>query len=274
MEIFDSSLSEQGVLGFEYGYSVAAPKTLTLWEAQFGDFVNVAQVIVDQFIAAGEEKWNQKSRLVMLLPHGYEGQGPEHSSARLERFLQLSAEDNLQVCYCSTPAQYFHVLRRQIKQTRSKPLVMMTPKSMLRNPQAFSPIEDFTRGSFYPILEDNVIKNAASVERVLICSGKVYYDLEAKRQELKDNRTAIVRLEQFYPFPKALMEQYLRIFTSAKNFRWVQEEAQEHGGSGCLFGRESMKPSSMATRLNTSGALAARVPRLVFTLFTRWSNSN
>jgi 2-oxoglutarate dehydrogenase E1 component len=230
MEIFDSSLSEQSVLGFEYGYSVAAPKTLTLWEAQFGDFVNVAQVIVDQFISAGEKKWHQQSRLVMLLPHGYEGQGPEHSSARLERFLQLSAEDNMQVCYCSTPAQYFHVLRRQIRQNPSKPLVMMTPKSMLRHPQAASSVDEFTRGGFYPILEDSFIKDATAVERVLICSGKVYYDLEAKRQELKDNRTAIVRLEQFYPFPKTLMEKYLKIFINAGEFRWVQEEAKNIGG--------------------------------------------
>ena len=230
MEIFDSSLSEQGVLGFEYGYSVAAPKTLTLWEAQFGDFVNVAQVIVDQFIAAGEEKWRQHSRLVMLLPHGYEGQGPEHSSARLERFLQLSAEDNMQVCYCSTPAQYFHVLRRQIKQDRSKPLVMMTPKSMLRHPQAVSSVDELINGEFYPILEDNVVKDATSVERVLICSGKVYYDLDAKRHELKDKRTSIVRLEQFFPFPKAMLENYLKIFTSAREFVWVQEEAKNMGG--------------------------------------------
>ncbi|HZS47973.1 MAG TPA: multifunctional oxoglutarate decarboxylase/oxoglutarate dehydrogenase thiamine pyrophosphate-binding subunit/dihydrolipoyllysine-residue succinyltransferase subunit [Blastocatellia bacterium] len=230
LEIFDSSLSEQGVLGFEYGYSVAAPKTLTLWEAQFGDFVNVAQVIVDQFIAAGEEKWNQKSRLVMLLPHGYEGQGPEHSSARLERFLQLSAEDNMQVVYCSTPAQYFHVLRRQIKQTPSKPLVMMTPKSLLRHPHAVSPIDEFTSGGFNPIIEDSIVKDPSQIERVLICSGKVYYDLDAKRQELKDTGTAIVRLEQFYPFPKNMMERYLKTFTSAKDFRWVQEEAKNMGG--------------------------------------------
>ena len=166
----------------------------------------------------------------MLLPHGYEGQGPEHSSARLERFLQLSAEDNMQVCYCSTPAQYFHVLRRQIKQDRSKPLVMMTPKSMLRHPQAVSSVDELINGQFYPILEDNVIKDAAAVERVLICSGKVYYDLEAKRQELKDNRTAIVRLEQFFPFPKAMMENYLKIFSNAREFIWVQEEAKNMGG--------------------------------------------
>src|SRR5262249_20278747 len=198
--IYDSPLSEAGVLGFDYGYSIATPDALVLWEAQFGDFANAGQVIIDQFIAAAEEKWNQKSRLTLLLPHGYEGQGPEHSSARIERYLQLCADDNMQVVNCTTAAQYFHLLRRQAKQA-PKPLVVVTPKSLLRLPEASSPIEQFVRGGFQPVIADTEA-NAAEVRRVLLCSGKVYYDLEAERKKANDRQTAILRVEQIYPFPK------------------------------------------------------------------------
>ncbi|MEQ1924172.1 MAG: 2-oxoglutarate dehydrogenase E1 component, partial [Pyrinomonadaceae bacterium] len=194
--VFDSSLSEQGVLGFEYGYSVIAQDNLVMWEAQFGDFSNGAQVIIDQYIAASEDKWNQKCRLVMLLPHGYEGQGPEHSSARLERYLQLCAENNMQVCYPTTPAQYFHLLRRQVKQDIVRPLIVMTPKSLLRLPEASSTIAELTGGGFQPVIDDTTA-DKSKVKRIIVCSGKVYYDLEKVRNE----NVALLRLEQFYPFP-------------------------------------------------------------------------
>lgn len=227
--LYDSPLSEAGVLGFEYGYSVAHPEALVIWEAQFGDFANAAQVIVDQFIAAGEEKWNQTTRLVLLLPHGYEGQGPEHSSARLERYLQLCAGGNMQVVNCTNAAQYFHLLRRQVKMTHAKPLIVMTPKSLLRHPGASSPITDFTQGTFQPVVLDPATSGLA--KRVLLCSGKVYYELKAKLQELKDTQTAIIRLEQLYPFPKALLLQLLNSpgLSQATDIRWVQEEPANQG---------------------------------------------
>jgi len=233
-EIYDSPLSEAGALGFEYGYSVAAPSALVLWEAQFGDFINAAQVIVDQFIASGEDKWNQASGIVLLLPHGYEGQGPEHSSARIERFLQLCAEGNMQVVNCSTAAQYFHVLRRQARQRPRKPLVIITPKSLLRLPDAASGIEQFASGGFLPVIGDKSV-DAAAVTCVLLCSGKVYYDLVAERTKLGGSATAesgiaIVRVEQFYPFPKNLLVQELSRFPNATDIRWVQEEPQNMGG--------------------------------------------
>ncbi len=227
-EVFDSSLSEAGVLGFEYGYSIIARDSLTLWEAQFGDFSNGAQVIYDQFIAPGEDKWQQTSRLVSLLPHGYEGQGPEHSSARLERFLQLCAEDNIQVCYPTTPAQYFHLLRRQVKQELRKPLFVMTPKSLLRLPQAVSSLDQFTHGGFYPVIGDAV--EPAGVERVVVCSGKVFYDLLAENEKNGNGRVAILRLEQFYPFPQTLLQQWLSAYTKAEEIIWAQEEPQNMGG--------------------------------------------
>ncbi|MBZ5534651.1 MAG: multifunctional oxoglutarate decarboxylase/oxoglutarate dehydrogenase thiamine pyrophosphate-binding subunit/dihydrolipoyllysine-residue succinyltransferase subunit [Acidobacteriia bacterium] len=230
--VFDSPLSEASALGFEYGYSVAAPQTLVLWEAQFGDFVNAAQVIVDQFVAAGEDKWNQTSRVVMLLPHGYEGQGPEHSSARIERFLQLCAQGNLQVVCCTTAAQYFHLLRRQARQKLSKPLIVFTPKSLLRFPEASSPIEEFTHDGFQPILKEGSGAPQPDVERVMICSGKVYFELHAERGRLGNQKTAILRLEQFYPFPRALMAAYLGAYPRASEIRWVQEEPQNMGGWG------------------------------------------
>ncbi len=228
-QIYDSPLSEAGALGFEYGYSVASPTALVLWEAQFGDFANAAQVIIDQFIASGEEKWNQTSRIVLLLPHGYEGQGPEHSSARIERFLQLCAGYNLQVVNCTTAAQYFHLLRRQARQDESKPLVVITPKSLLRLPEAASPVDQFTSGGFLPVIGDETVDSPASVKRVLIASGKVYYDLAAARKQHGDKETAILRLEQLYPFPKNLIEDQLADYTSTTEICWVQEEPQNQG---------------------------------------------
>lgn len=229
-QVFDSSLSEQGVLGFEYGYSTLAPDALVMWEAQFGDFSNGAQVIIDQYIAASEDKWQQRCRLVMLLPHGYEGQGPEHSSARLERYLQLCAENNMQVCYPTTPAQYFHMLRRQVKQEVVRPLIVMTPKSLLRLPAASSNIDELTTGGFQPVLDDSNVNDKSKVKRILLCSGKVYYDLETARTDSKDERVAILRLEQFYPFPATRLKEVFASYPNATELFWVQEEPQNMGG--------------------------------------------
>lgn len=228
--VFDSSLSESGVLGFEYGYSIKCPGDLVMWEAQFGDFANGAQVIIDQYIAASEDKWDQKCRLVMLLPHGYEGQGPEHSSARLERFLQLCAENNLQVCYPTTPAQYFHLLRRQVKQDIVRPLVVMTPKSLLRLPAASSTMEELTTGGFQPVIDDAKAINKDAVQRIVLCSGKVYYDLDASREESNNGRVALVRLEQFYPFPAVRLKEIIATYPNAAQLFWTQEEPQNMGG--------------------------------------------
>jgi len=228
--VFDSSLSESGVLGFEYGYSVKAPTELVAWEAQFGDFANGAQVIIDQYIAASEDKWKQSCRLVMLLPHGFEGQGPEHSSARLERFLQLCAENNLQVCNPTTPAQYFHMLRRQVKQEIVRPLVVMTPKSLLRLPAAISTMDELTSGGFKPVIDDEAVVDTSKVKRIVVCSGKVYYDLEAARIDARDERVAVVRLEQFYPFPKTALEAIIARYPNATQLFWTQEEPQNMGG--------------------------------------------
>jgi 2-oxoglutarate dehydrogenase E1 component len=229
-EVFDSSLSEEGVLGFEYGYTVVAREALVMWEAQFGDFVNGAQTIIDQYIAASEDKWRQRSRLTMLLPHGYEGQGPEHSSARLERFLQLCAENNLQVCYPTTPAQYFHLLRRQVRPGMERPLVVITPKSLLRLPAAASSLGDFTSGGFQPLIDDTEVANADAVERVVMCSGKVYYDLAEARKKQGADRVAILRLEQFYPFAQVRLQEVLARYPQARELVWAQEEPKNMGG--------------------------------------------
>jgi 2-oxoglutarate dehydrogenase E1 component len=229
-EVFDSSLSEEGVLGFEYGYSVIARNALVLWEAQFGDFVNGAQTIIDQYIAASEDKWKQTSRLVLLLPHGYEGQGPEHSSGRPERFLQLCAENNLTVCYPSTPAQYFHLLRRQIRPGMERPLVVMTPKSLLRLPAAASSLDQLTSGGFHPIIDDADIVDLSVVERVVLCSGKVYYDLAEARKKTGEQRVSIARVEQFYPFALSRLREVLKRYPNAKQLAWVQEEPRNMGG--------------------------------------------
>ena len=229
-EVFDSSLSEEGVLGFEYGYSVVNQNALVLWEAQFGDFGNGAQTIIDQYIAASEDKWKQTSRLVMLLPHGYEGQGPEHSSARLERYLQLCAENNLQVCYPTTPAQYFHLLRRQVQPGMERPLIVMTPKSLLRLPAASSTVDDLASGGFKPLIDDAEITDPGSVEKIVMCSGKVYYDLLDARKKSGESRVAVLRLEQFYPFPLTSIRELLAKYANAKQLSWVQEEPQNMGG--------------------------------------------
>jgi multifunctional 2-oxoglutarate metabolism enzyme len=229
-DVYDSSLSEEGVLGFEYGYTVVAQNALVLWEAQFGDFGNGAQTIIDQYVAASEDKWKQRSRLVMLLPHGYEGQGPEHSSARLERYLQLCAENNLQVCYPTTPAQYFHLLRRQVRPGMERPLVVMTPKSLLRLPAASSSIDDLSNGGFQPLIDDAEISNREAVKRIVLCSGKVYYDLVDARRKSEDRNVAIVRLEQLYPFPLQSIREMLASYANANELVWAQEEPQNMGG--------------------------------------------
>jgi 2-oxoglutarate dehydrogenase E1 component len=226
--VYDSMLSEAAVLGFDYGYSLDEPHMLILWEAQFGDFANGAQVIIDQFIVSGESKWGRASGLVLLLPHGYEGQGPEHSSARLERFLQLCAEENIQVTVPTTPAQYFHLLRRQVRRAFRKPLVVMTPKSLLRHKQAVSPVDHLVVGHYHDVLDDPAAPDR--VRRVLLCSGKVYYDLLAKRAEVGSQReVAIVRIEQLYPWPVDALKQGLERYRSAREWVWVQEESQNMG---------------------------------------------
>jgi 2-oxoglutarate dehydrogenase E1 component len=224
--VYDSLLSEFAALGFEYGYSVGNRDALVMWEAQFGDFINEAQVVVDQFIAAAEDKWAQTSGLVLLLPHGYEGQGPEHSSARLERFLQLAAEDNIQVVVPSTPAQYFHLLRRQALRDLRKPLIVMTPKSLLRLPAARSPAREFETGGFREVLPDT--GPDGDVRRVILCQGKVYYDLAKYRTDKGISGTALVRVEQLYPFPAEQIREQFDRYPEAERY-WVQEEPENMG---------------------------------------------
>jgi 2-oxoglutarate dehydrogenase E1 component len=224
---WDSLLSEFGVLGFEYGYSLETPLGLTVWEAQFGDFANGAQVIIDQFIASGETKWNRASGLVLLLPHGYEGQGAEHSSARIERFLQLCAGNNMIVVYPTTPAQMFHILRRQMKQKFRKPLILFTPKSLLRHPRCVSSVEDICEGSFHEVISD--IANQLSANRVLICTGKIFYDLIEERDKRGITNTAIIRIEQLYPLRIDLIEEQLKLVPEDIRIVWVQEEPENMG---------------------------------------------
>jgi 2-oxoglutarate dehydrogenase E1 component len=233
---YDSMLSEAACLGFEYGYSLDYPDGLTIWEAQFGDFVNGAQVILDQFVSSAEDKWARLSGLTLLLPHGYEGQGPEHSSARFERFLQLCAEDNMQVTYPTTPAQYFHLLRRQVLRPWRKPLVVMSPKSLLRHPQAGSRLEDLSDGHFAPVLLDPSV-NREAVQRICLCSGKVYYDLLEEQKRRGDTHTALLRLEQLYPFREAEVLAALRTYGNATELCWVQEEPANMGALGFVTPR-------------------------------------
>lgn len=226
--VYNSHLSEYGVLGFEYGYALANPNALTIWEAQFGDFYNGAQIIVDQYIASAETKWRRSNGLVMLLPHGLEGQGPEHSSARIERFLEMCADYNMQIANCTTPANYFHLLRRQLVREFRKPLVVFTPKSLLRHPKVVSELKDFTKGSFQEVIDDNWVKPAA-VKRILLCTGKIYYDLLEKQQKENRNDVAIVRVEQLYPTPKEQLRAIRDRYSKASQIIWVQEEAENMG---------------------------------------------
>ena len=239
-EVVDSFLSELAVLGFEYGYSLVEPNTLTLWEAQFGDFANGAQVVIDQFIASGERKWSRASGLVMLLPHGYEGQGPEHSSARLERFLQMCSNDNMQVLNCTTPANYFHALRRQMHRDFRKPLIIMTPKSLLRNKYCISDLEDFSKNnSFHRIMWDHAIdpkskgfiklKKSSEIKKVIMCSGKIYFDLLDAREKTKKNDVVLYRIEQLYPFPAKTLVKELKPYAKNAKFYWCQEEPKNMG---------------------------------------------
>jgi 2-oxoglutarate dehydrogenase E1 component len=225
-EVHNSSLSEAGCLGYEYGFSRDYPEALVLWEAQFGDFVNGAQVIIDQFLSASEDKWGLPSGLVLLLPHGYEGQGPEHSSARIERFMQLAAEGNMNICQPSTAAQYFHLLRRQARRPWRKPLIVFTPKSMLRHPDASSPLADFSRPRFLTLVPDTEVTDAHSI---LIASGKVGHELRAERRRRKDTNTAIFFLDQLYPLPKTEIAAAIDAHPNAREIVWVQEEPANMG---------------------------------------------
>ena len=276
--VYNSPLSEAAVLGFDYGYSMDYPKMLCMWEAQFGDFANGAQIIIDQFICSAETKWLRPSSLVMLLPHGYEGQGPEHSSARLERFLQLCAEENMEVCNLTTPAQYFHALRRQMLREFRKPLIIMTPKSLLRSEAAVSTTEDFTKGSFHEILEGPKPADASKIERLILCSGKVYYDLQAYREKNGwSDRSAIVRLEQIYPLNEEELRKITASYAGAKEILWCQEEPENMGSWHHLlpvlmkfFGRAigyAGREASASTAVGTIAAHKAEQAELIAQAF-------
>ena len=228
-DIYDSLLSEEAVLAFEYGYATTTPGALCIWEAQFGDFANGAQVVIDQFVSSGEAKWERLCGLVMLLPHGYEGMGPEHSSARLERFLQLSAEHNMQICLPTTPAQMFHMLRRQVIRPLRKPLIVLTPKSLLRHKLAVSALEDLTAGQFHTVLGEIDAMDPGHVDRLVLCSGKIYYDLLEQRRKEGAENIAIVRLEQLYPFPERDLGQVIAPLRNIKDVVWCQEEPMNQG---------------------------------------------
>ena len=232
--IYNSSLSEYGVMGYEYGYSLTSPKTLCIWEAQFGDFSNGAQIMIDQYLSAAEAKWKIQNGLVLLLPHGYEGQGAEHSSGRMERYLQLCSKDNMYVANCSTPANMFHILRRQMVTTFRKPLIIFTPKSLLRHPKAVSEIEDFSNGKFMPVIDTNN-NDVSKIDRLVFCSGKFYYDLLEFKEKNNINDTALVRLEQLFPLPELEIQDVLNKYSNAKDIVWAQEEPRNMGAWSYLL---------------------------------------
>ncbi|MDO4665719.1 MAG: multifunctional oxoglutarate decarboxylase/oxoglutarate dehydrogenase thiamine pyrophosphate-binding subunit/dihydrolipoyllysine-residue succinyltransferase subunit [Actinomycetaceae bacterium] len=277
LRIFDSSLSEYGPLGFEYGYSVERPEALVIWEAQFGDFANGAQTIVDEFISSAEQKWGQNSSLVMLLPHGYEGQGPDHSSGRIERYLQLAAQDNMRICQPSTPANHFHLLRSQAYLQPRKPLILFSPKQLLRLSAATSSVADFTEGHFMPVIgevDHNIVDNASAVDRVIITSGRVYYDLVKQRVNRGDNRTAIVRLEQYYPLPEDELKAALAPFAGAE-IVWVQDEPRNMGAwpflamNWDLSARAVTRPASAAPSAGSTGKHKVEASALFDEAFAR-----
>jgi len=246
--IYNSSLSEYGVMGYEYGYALTSPKTLCIWEAQFGDFGNGAQIMIDQYLSAAEDKWKLQNGLVMLLPHGYEGQGAEHSSGRMERYLQLCAKDNMYVTNCSTPSNMFHVLRRQMVTTFRKPLIIFTPKSLLRHPKAKSKIEDFTDGKFLPLI-DQVLHDSSQIKKVVFCSGKFYYDLLDFQEKNNIDDTALVRLEQLFPLPVNDIQVVLNKYSNAQEIVWAQEEPRNMGAwSHLLLHLEEARSFRVASR--------------------------
>jgi len=251
--IYNSHLSEYGVVGFEYGYALASPNTLTIWEAQFGDFSNGAQIMIDQYISAGEDKWNNQNGLVFLLPHGYENQGAEHSSARMERYLQMCAKHNMYIADCTTPANFFHLLRRQMKTTFRKPLIVFTPKSLLRHPQAVSKIEDLTNGQFQEILDDPNVTDKKAIKSLVFCTGKVYYDIIAKREELERNDVAVVRLEQIFPLATEQIKEIIASYPNVDDYVWAQEEPKNMGAYGFML----MNFDSVKLRLASPKAYSA-----------------
>ena len=235
MYIYNSLLSEYGVLGFDYGYAMANPNTLTIWEAQFGDFSNGAQIIFDQYLSAAEDKWKLQNGIVVLLPHGYEGQGSEHSSARMERFLQLCAIDNISVANCTTPANFFHILRRQLKRNFRKPLIVFTPKSLLRHPMAVSPLQEFYKAEFQEVIDDSL--NPKFVKKLVFCTGKFYYDLLAERTALNRNDVALVRIEQLFPLHLEKLQQIINKYPNVKKYVWAQEEPENMGAWSYMLQR-------------------------------------
>ena len=271
--VTDSYLSEEAVLGFEYGYSTAEPNTLVIWEGQFGDFVNGAQVVIDQFISSGESKWGRFSGLTMFLPHGYEGQGPEHSSARLERFLQLCAEHNMQVCSPTTPAQMFHMLRRQIMRPIRRPLIVMTPKSLLRHKLSVSTLKQLTEGGFQTIIKEMDDMDDNKIEQVVFCTGKVYYDLLEERRARKINNIALVRLEQLYPFPIKLYEQQVKRYKNLNQIVWCQEEPQNQGAWYSIRHR-LMSPLEQGQALRYAGRKHASAPATGFSQMHKQEQEN
>ena len=257
--VIDSILSEEAVLGFEYGYASNDPNTLVVWEAQFGDFANGAQVVIDQFIASGEVKWGRVNGITLMLPHGYEGQGPEHSSARVERFMQLAADTNMQLVQPTTASQIFHVLRRQMVRNLRKPLIIFTPKSLLRHKDATSPVAEFTKGGFQTIIPEHKDIKADKVKRIVICSGKVYYDLAKKREDNGHDDTVLLRLEQLYPFPHKVFAAELKKYPHASEVVWCQDEPQNQGA---WFFVQHYLFENMATgqKLGYSGRAASASP--------------
>ncbi len=274
--IYNSLLSEYGVVGFEYGYAMAMPNTLPIWEAQFGDFFNGAQIIIDQFLSAAEDKWKVMNGLVILLPHGYEGQGAEHSSARMERWLQANAENNFQVANATTPANYFHLLRRQLHRPIRKPLVVFTPKSLLRYPKCVSTIEEFTKGGFQEVIDDPLVKDKSKVEKIMFCTGKVYYDVIEEREKRGDDTIAFVRMEQLYPIPYEQMDEVIAGYKNAKQKYWLQEEPENMGAWSHILRRFPKgdlelisRKSSASPATGSSKRHAARLKQLMDEVFKK-----